>query len=40
MVLQGRIDEKNQLWVTITVGGSYQKQTIEALIDTGFNGEL
>jgi len=40
MILVGRIDEKNQLWVLITVGGLHSKQTIEALIDTGFNGEL
>ncbi|HBA51412.1 TPA: hypothetical protein DCY77_00530 [Candidatus Uhrbacteria bacterium] len=40
MILTGRIDEKNQLWVSMTVGGLHSKQTIEALIDTGFNGEL
>jgi len=40
MVLTGHIDERNQLWVTITVGGLHSKQTIKALIDTGFNGEL
>jgi len=40
MVLAGHIDERNQLWVTITVGGATQKQTIQALIDTGFTGEL
>lgn len=40
MVLTGHIDERNQLWVSITVGGLHSKQTINALIDTGFNGEL
>ncbi|MDO8452000.1 MAG: hypothetical protein Q7S76_03980 [bacterium] len=40
MILTGRIDEKNQLWVSMTVGGLHSKQIIEALIDTGFNGEL
>lgn len=28
------------MWVSITVGGLHSKQTIDALIDTGFNGEL
>lgn len=40
MILAGRIDEKNQLWVSMKVGGLHSNQTIEALIDTGFNGEL
>lgn len=40
MVLTGHIDERNQLWVDIVVGGTTQKQTITALIDTGFTGEL
>lgn len=40
MVLTGHIDERNQLWVSITVGGLHSKQMIDALIDTGFNGEL
>lgn len=40
MILAGHIDERNQLWVTLTVGGANQRQTIKALIDTGFNGEL
>jgi len=40
MVLNGHIDERNQLWLAITVGGLHSKQTINALIDTGFNGEL
>ena len=40
MVLSGHIDEKNQLWVEITVGGEHNQQTIPALIDTGFTGEL
>lgn len=40
MVLLGRIDERNQLWISLTVGGSTQKRTIEVLVDTGFSGEL
>lgn len=40
MVLLGRIDERNQLWVPLTVGGSTQKRKIEVLVDTGFSGEL
>lgn len=40
MVLHGRIDERNQLWVPLTVGGSTQKKKIEVLVDTGFSGEL
>lgn len=40
MVLSGRIDEKNQLWVPLIVGGLTQKRKIEVLVDTGFSGEL
>lgn len=40
MVLSGQIDEKNQLWVAITVAGQHNQQTIPVLIDTGFTGEL
>lgn len=40
MILHGRIDERNQLWIPITVGGQYGQQEISALIDTGFTGEL
>ena len=40
MVLEGKIDERNQLWVTVTVGGRQKKQTVMAIVDTGFNGEL
>ena len=40
MVLRGRIDERNRLWVPLTVGGSTKKSTIEVLVDTGFSGEL
>lgn len=40
MVLSGHIDEKNRLWAEITVGGEHNQQTIPALIDTGFTGEL
>jgi len=40
MILKGRIDEKNQLWVSITVAGQHNQETISALVDTGFTGEL
>lgn len=40
MILAGRIDDRNRLWVTITVTGNQGQQQIEALIDTGFTGEL
>jgi len=40
MTLAGYIDERNQLWVRLTVSGANNKQVIDALIDTGFNGEL
>src|SRR5207244_3327511 len=40
MVLRGHIDERNQLWVQITVAGKNSQQEIRALIDTGFTGEL
>lgn len=40
MVLTGRIDEKEQLWVLIKVAGQHNQQDVEALIDTGFTGEL
>jgi len=40
MVLTGEIDEQNQLWVNITVGGQHSQQEIPAQIDTGFTGEL
>lgn len=40
MILHGQIDERNQLWVTIKVGGQQSQEEIRALIDTGFTGEL
>ena len=40
MVLSGHIDERNQLWVEITVGGQHNQQKIPVLVDTGFTGEL
>jgi clan AA aspartic protease len=40
MILQGSIDNRNQLWVPITVAGDHGQQTISALLDTGFTGEL
>lgn len=40
MVLNGQIDEKNQLWVEITVAGDHNQKTIKAVVDTGFTGEL
>jgi clan AA aspartic protease len=40
MVLTGYIDERNQLWVNITVSGINSSQKIPCLIDTGFTGEL
>jgi len=40
MVLNGYIDDRNQLWIEITVAGPHNKQTVQALIDTGFTGEL
>jgi len=40
MVLNGYIDEKNQLWVEITVAGQHNQQRIPVLVDTGFTGEL
>jgi len=42
MVLQGSIDNKNQLWVPIIVTGDGGKQpvSVNALLDTGFTGEL
>ena len=40
MYLQGSIDDKNQLWIPITVTGQHSHVEISALIDTGFTGEL
>lgn len=40
MTIDGRIDEKNQLWVEVTVGEGGNKKTLEVLVDTGFSGEL
>lgn len=40
MVLAGHIDDRNQLWVSISVSGVTGKQTVDAQIDTGFTGEL
>lgn len=40
MVLSGRIDDRNQLWVDITVAGQHNQETISVLVDTGFTGEL
>jgi clan AA aspartic protease len=40
MIINGRIDEKNQLWIDVTVEGLSNKQDIPVLIDTGFTGEL
>lgn len=40
MIFLGRIDDRNQLWVKITVVGKHGQQEVEALIDTGFTGEL
>ena len=40
MILQGHIDDRNQLWVPITVAGLQGQENISALIDTGFTGEL
>lgn len=40
MILSGYIDERNQLWVSMTVVGLTDQQTIPVLVDTGFDGEL
>ena len=40
MILQGHIDNRNQLWVPIIVAGRHGQESISALIDTGFTGEL
>lgn len=40
MILQGSIDNRNQLWVPITVTGDHGQHKISALLDTGFTGEL
>lgn len=40
MILNGNIDDKNQLWVEIIVAGQHNQQKILALVDTGFTGEL
>lgn len=40
MVLSGFIDERNQLWVRVTVAGQTGQKEILALVDTGFTGEL
>ncbi|GEM_PF-249814 len=40
MILSGQIDERNQLWVEITVAGQHNQETIPVLVDTGFTGEL
>ena len=40
MILRGSIDDKNQLWVPITVAGEHGQQKVSALLDTGFTGEL
>lgn len=40
MLLDGRIDDSNQLWVTLTVAGEHSQSQIEALLDTGFTGEI
>lgn len=40
MILNGRIDEKNQLWVEVTVCGESTEHTLDFLLDTGFSGEV
>lgn len=40
MVLSGYIDDRNQLWVEVTVAGQHSQQKVAALVDTGFTGEL
>lgn len=40
MILSGYIDERNQLWVSITVAGQHNQQITPVLVDTGFTGEL
>ncbi len=40
MVLNGRIDDRNQLWIEITVRGQHKNQKLSVLVDTGFTGEL
>jgi predicted aspartyl protease len=40
MILSGRIDEKNQLWLKITVAGKNDQRVIDVLLDTGFTGDL
>lgn len=41
MILSGEINEKNQLWIPITVNGQQgQATSVLALVDTGFTGEL
>ena len=40
MYIAGSIDQKNQLWVELTIYGGNGEKTIKALLDTGFTGEL
>ncbi len=40
MILHGLIDDKNQLWVTITVAGNQKQTEARAILDTGFTGEI
>ena len=40
MVLTGYINDQNQPFVSIKVGDGENEKTIEALVDTGFTGQL
>ena len=40
MIFKGDIDSDNFLWVKLIVVGTHRQQTIHAIIDTGFTGEL
>jgi clan AA aspartic protease len=39
-MIEGYIDEKNLLWVNITVIGEHGEAEVAAMVDTGFTGEL
>ena len=40
MTINGRIDEKNQLWLNVVVGSDGNQKTVDMLLDTGFRGEI
>ncbi len=36
--MRGYVDEYGQCWVEITISGNWRESTVEAIVDTGFNG--